>query len=156
MGQHMRRLQILPFSPCPVVAILPRQSVLWGLCWSSSDLGNWIEWLSVCFQYLSPALVKKLHMKEHDLLLDGVREMFRNFYKVLTQKKQIPTVTNVHRLILESPGTAQQSAMEFFFKRGTITSIVLACFGQAIKFKHVPGRWRIWDVWLGAAQSTKV
>lgn len=24
-------------------------------CWPSSDLGNWIEWSSVCFQYLSPA-----------------------------------------------------------------------------------------------------
>lgn len=71
-------------------------------------------------------------MKEHDLLLDGVREMFRYFYNALTQKKQIPTVTNVHRLILESPGTAQQSAMEYFSKRGAITSIVLACFGQAI------------------------
>lgn len=78
-------------------------------------------------------------MKEHDLLRDEVREMFRYIYIVLTQKKQIPTAANVYRLIKESPEMAQRSAMEFFYQRGTLSSIMLSCFEAAIQVSKYLG-----------------
>lgn len=105
----------------------------------SSDLKEWIEVASEFFPNLSPAMVKKLRMKEHDLLRDGVRDMFRYVYRVLTEKKQIPTLTNVYRLIKESPETAQRSVMEFFSQRGKLSSIVLTCFEAAIKASRYLG-----------------
>ena len=125
--------------------------VLYALCYradvfykalsgaSSSDLNGWINHSSECLEHLSPDLVKKLHMKKHDLLRDGLKEIFCSVLIVLTHKHQIPTVTNVYRLIQESTGRPQQSAMAFLSEGGSIASIVLACFEEAIS----------WSTYLG-------
>lgn len=105
---------------------------------SSSDLKGWKNYSSECLEHLPPALVQKLHMKKHDLLRDGLKEMFRFVRIVLAHKKQIPTFTNVYRLIQETPGTAQHSAM-VLSQRGKISSIVLACFEEAISWSKYLG-----------------
>lgn len=99
---------------------------------SPADLKGWIECAIECLEHLSPALLQKLLMEEHVLLRDGLEEIFRFVHMTLEQRKQIPNFTNVERLIYESPGLGQLSALEFIYRGGSIPCIVLACFEEAI------------------------
>lgn len=58
---------------------------------------------------------------------------------VIAGKKQLPTITNINKFIEEPLDIMQQSAMELVCKSGSISSILLAYYNEAISLSTYIG-----------------
>lgn len=101
----------------------------------SDDYGGrpllWLGWNAETLGYIPHNLFTKMRIKRNKFLRDSVSNMFQCVYHTLSAKNQIPTSMNVVGTMQEFGGGREFK--EYLSQGGTVASIVLACFDQAVR-----------------------